>query len=113
MVRVCKIIIVHSKTMLSPLPHLLFLALTIYSSSFFFSIDRFRAKFENMGSMDIVRFLICILLITLIKLAAADLAHLCESCKSTKGVCAYDSSGAFACRCNGIMHRINCNGQDN
>lgn len=36
MVRVCKIIIVHSKTMLSPLPHLLFLALTIYSSSFFF-----------------------------------------------------------------------------
>ena len=112
MVRVCKIIIVHSKTMLSPLPHLLFLALTIYSSSFFFfSIDRFRAKFENMGSMDILRFLICIiLLITLIKLTAADL---CDSCQSTNGVCAFDSSGAFACRCNGIMHHINCNGQDN
>nr|POF23200.1 hypothetical protein CFP56_48471 [Quercus suber] len=71
---------------------------------------RSRAKFENMGSMDILRFLISIiLLITLIKLTTADL---CKSCQSTKGDCTFDSSGAFACRCNGIMHHFTC-GQDN
>ncbi|KAL0009443.1 hypothetical protein SO802_010945 [Lithocarpus litseifolius] len=64
----------------------------------------FRAKFENMGSMDIFRFLICIiLLITLIKLTTDNR---CESCQSTKGVCTTNSSGDFACLCNGEEYEL-------
>ncbi|KAL4597893.1 hypothetical protein ACB092_11G020800 [Castanea dentata] len=60
-----------------------------------------------MGSMDILRFLISIiLLITLIKLTTA--VSPCESCQSTNGVCTFNSSGVFACLCNGTRRTLHC-----